>query len=269
MSSWRLIRSGSADGSRNMAVDEALLESCASGAPGFPCIRLYAFSPPCLSLGAHQPWRRSVDLGLCRSRGIEVVRRPTGGKAVLHDREVTYAVVARIGEAPFGTGVRGIYRSVSAALAAAYARLGVTASDGSGERSPGPLAGDPSCFAEPTGHEMAVGPWKVAGSAQVRRRGAFLQHGSLPLEMDADLLAAVTRGAGRERDARPAPDVRGLSRILGRRVEPEELERSILEAVAAELDARLDPGAPTPSEAARAEWLRAHKYLTAAWTLGR
>lgn len=265
MKPWRLIRDGGADGHRNMALDEALLDSCREGGAGFPTLRLYSFQPSCLSLGAFQPWRTSVDLAFCREHGIEVVRRPTGGQAVLHHAEVTYAVVARLGEPPFGTGVRSSYDAISRALLAGIAALGIAARRGAGGPRPA-LPGAAMCFARATEHEIAAGSWKVAGSAQVRRRGAFLQHGSLPLEMNPRMLAGAT-GALRAGEA--PPDLRGLAQVAGRRLGPEDLAGAILRGFGESLGVKLMTGRPTDAEALRAEWLRGHKYLTARWTFRR
>lgn len=126
----------------------------------------------------------------------------------------------------------------------------------------------PACFAGPGDHEISSGIWKLAGSAQVRRRGAFLQHGSLPLAIDAALLSgAVTpegMGAGE-----PVPDLRGLAQVAGREIPAEELASAIRSAFRDALGARLEPGRLTPGEQLRAEQLRGHKYLTTAWTFRR
>jgi lipoate-protein ligase A len=266
---WRLIESPPFDGYRNMALDEALLEACAAGGSGFPVLRLYSFSPACVSLGAFQPWRGAVNPAFCRDRGIDLVRRPTGGRAVLHHRELTYAVVGRIGEDPFGDGVREIYRAISAALLTAFDSLGVRASVTGDAPSDGSFREGAVCFTEPSRHEISAGPYKIAGSAQVRRRGAFLQHGSLPLEMDPDLLAGAMESAARRDGAEPRPDVRGLSQILERRISIPELVAAIRGGFAESLRASFAAGNPAEEERRRAEWLRAHRYLTTAWTRRR
>jgi lipoate-protein ligase A len=249
-----------------MALDESLLESCLSGGRGFPCLRIYSFRPACLSLGAFQPWRGSVDPSFCREHAIEIVRRPTGGQAVLHDEELTYAVIARLGDPPFGTRVRCNYDAISRALSAAFASLGVDAVAGAGASPRAPDDPVAACFARTSGHELASGRWKIAGSAQVRRRGAFLQHGSLPLRMDPLLLAGAT---GTAPGAGAPPDVRGISAIAGREITGSELSDAIVAAFGDALDAELHEAPATTAESVRAEWLRGHKYLTTSWTLRR
>src|SRR2546422_813778 len=110
---WRLLREPPADGAANMARDDALLASALRGAP--PTLRLYAWLRPTLSLGAHQSGE-DANLHACRRLGVDLVRRPTGGGAVLHDAEVTYAVSGRLGEEPFPSSVVGVYEGIAAAL---------------------------------------------------------------------------------------------------------------------------------------------------------
>jgi len=245
-----------------MAADEALLEACAAGEPGFPCLRLYAFRPACLSLGFSQEHSASVDLDFCRERGIDVVRRPTGGLAVLHDDEVTYAVVARLGEGPFGGSVLGLYESVAAALLAGFAKLGIEAAMTCCE--PRPVAkGGPVCFAEPSRHEIASGRSKIAGSALARRRGAFLQHGSIPLTLDMDLLHRAARGGA------PKGGPAGLAAAAGRRLSAVEIVAALREGFEERLGASFDEGSLTAAEREASERLRAFRYLSSAWTLRR
>src|SRR5262249_52892555 len=152
--------------------DEALLESCVASAEGFPAIRLYGFAPACLSLGFSQEFARAVDAPYCRASGIDVVRRPTGGRAVLHDVEVTYSVVARRDAPPFDGSLLEVYDAISLGLLAAFSRLGLSARIASEAASNASPATRTVCFAEPSRHEIVVGGRKVAGSSQTRRRNA-------------------------------------------------------------------------------------------------
>ncbi len=247
-----------------MAIDEALLESCARGACGFPCLRLYAFEPPCLSLGFSQVHAEAADLRFCRNAGIDLVRRPTGGRAVLHEFELTYAVVGRQNEPPFQGGVLAIYRSVARALIAGFRKLGVNAAVSDQASSDGSPRTGVICFAEPARHEIAAGAWKIAGSALARRRGAFLQHGSIPIRLEMDRLAAAT--GHRRPGGAGAPDAAGLDRILHRRIEAGELGRSLVAGFEEALGARMAPGDLSAEERLLSERLRADRYLTAAWT---
>jgi lipoyl(octanoyl) transferase len=156
-----------------MAADLALLDGVVAGAPA--ALRLYRWSRPALSLGRFQP-EGDLDVGACKRRGIQVVRRPTGGRALLHGGDLTYAVAMR---RPTGSGggVDALYRRLAGALIAGLARLGVEATVTRDAGPPGP-----ACFAGGQGADLRVGERKLCGSAQLRRDGAVLQHGALLLE---------------------------------------------------------------------------------------
>jgi lipoate-protein ligase A len=155
-----------------MAADEALLDSVVAGAP--PALRLYRWVPPALSLGRFQP-DDDVDVDACRRLGVEVVRRPTGGQGLLHGADLTYSVVMPRPAGAAG-GVDAVYELLAGALIAGLVRVGVTAAIA---RHDGPAG--PVCFAGQQGADLRVGDRKVCGSAQVRRDGAVLQHGSILL----------------------------------------------------------------------------------------
>jgi hypothetical protein len=164
---------GALAGDVNMERDRALWRTCeADPSPGVR-LRLYGWSPRALSLGFHQP-AAEVDEALLRTSGVQLVRRPTGGAAVLHDDEITYSVTAPLGLPGFGRGVLEIHGAIAAAMRDAFAALGVGVDFGGG--------GQPrefACFAGAGGHEMTVGGRKLVGSALRRGRRGFLQHGSI------------------------------------------------------------------------------------------
>ncbi len=194
-------------GGENMAIDAALLREARGGAA---FLRLYGWSPPCLSFGRNEPARTRYDRTAIERLGLDTVRRPTGGRAVWHEAEVTYAVA---GPATMFGSLREAYIRVHTLLAAALQRLGVTAQ--LAQRASG-RAVDPgggACFAAPVGGEVVVGGRKLVGSAQVREQGAFLQHGSLLLEDSQDVVARVTLGGA------AAAAATSVSAVLGRAVE--------------------------------------------------
>jgi lipoate-protein ligase A len=259
---WRLILDPPADGAWNLAVDEGMLERYASAAaPAGPTLRLYSWRPAALSLGKSQRAEAAHDPAVLRAEGIDLVRRPTGGTAVLHDRERTYAVIGRLGASPFGSGVRETYAQVAAALVQGLLRLGVPGLATAEPAGRARVRPEPACFGSLSAHEISAAGLKLVGSAQLRRRGAFLQHGSLPIEADAALL-------GRAVGAASAPaGCTDLRRALGRPVEPAEVERAIVEGFTAALGARFVRGGLSETEALAATRLRSRKYLSAAWTL--
>jgi lipoate-protein ligase A len=174
-------------GAANMAIDAGLLAEAARTGRAF--LRLYRFDPPCLSLGRNEP-AAHYDRAAIAQRGLDVVRRPTGGRAVWHEYEVTYAVAAPI--ATFG-GLRAAYHAIHTRLAAAIRTLGVTATLAPNAPTARPPVRLSSCFAAPVGGEVLVGGRKVVGSAQVREGRAFLQHGSILLAGSQELVTAVSR----------------------------------------------------------------------------
>jgi lipoate-protein ligase A len=178
-----------------MAVDHALLRAARDGAAA---LRLYCWDPPCLSLGRNEPALERYDRAAIDRLGLATVRRPTGGRAVWHAAEVTYAVA---GPADLFGSLPATYRAIHRMLADALRSLGVDATLAPDAAAVSPSAG--ACFASPAGGEVVVGGRKLVGSAQVRDGGAFLQHGSILLEDGQDVVSRVTRG--------PAPPVLATS----------------------------------------------------------
>jgi lipoate-protein ligase A len=204
-------------GAENMAIDEALLlEADRTGAA---YLRLYRWDPPCLSFGRNEPAAGRYDRAAIERRGIAVVRRPTGGRAVWHEHEVTYAVAAPI--AAFGA-LRHSYRWIHERLAVALRALGIEATLAPDRLTARPPDRPGCCFASPSGGEVLVGGRKVIGSAQVRRRAAFLQHGSILLDGSQDVVNAVSRQPS------AVSDETTLRQILGRPVRFEEVTAAIM-----------------------------------------
>ena len=263
---WRLLREGPSDGAANMARDEALLVSAGRGAP--TTLRFYTWKPAALSLGAHQP-SADADLRACRRRGIDIVRRPTGGGAVLHDQEITYSIAGRMGEAPFPSSVIGVYERISTALVAGLKLLGAPAVASAATRRTRAPA---DCFARASSREILVSGRKLAGSAQVRRGRCFLQHGSILIAFDSSRLAEVLPGGagpgteaermGIGREAGPA----SLSEVLSG-VEVSAILEALLKGFREALGVRIEDGALDGTEAEDAARLRAFKYLDLRWTL--
>jgi lipoate-protein ligase A len=261
---WRLLVTEPLDGALNMAIDEALLEGRIAGTSP-PTVRFFAWAPPAVSLGYGQAVETAVDRAALARLGVALVRRPTGGSAILHegaDREVTYGVVGRAGDVPGGDDVLETYRVIGRGLAAGLARLGVVATLAPPlpARARGPVPA--FCFVRTGAHEIAVGGRKLVGSAQRRQRGAFLQHGSILLAADAGRLRAVFAA-----DPDPLAGMTTLTLVLGRGVTFDEVVAAVAPALADALGAALQPGGLSAEETTRVEALVASKYATAAWTL--
>jgi lipoate-protein ligase A len=247
---WRLIEEGPAAGVRNMAEDIALVE----GDGPLPVLRLFAWERPTLSLGYSQDADAVVDWRAAAAAGIPVVRRPSGGGAVLHDGafEVTYSVVAD--ERALPASVVDAYRVLAQALVAALRELGLVATLAV---EVAPLAERGAvCFETPSRYELLVDGKKTVGSAQWRRHGRVLQHGAIPLRLDPE--RAVAALASRDRAAlarRLAEHAQGLGDAAGRPIAAGEVRRALVAGFAAALGARFEAGGLTPAEEARREEL--------------
>ena len=181
----RLLVSPPGDGATNMAIDEALLRRV--GQHGETLFRVYGWTRPTVSLGRNQPARGCYDLALAERRGIDFVRRPTGGRAILHHREITYSVAAPI--AAFGS-LSESYRAINRLLLEALRALGVSAEEAtSSSRAPVPSLAP--CFDSPVVGELVSDGRKLVGSAQVRDGNAFLQHGSVLVDDDQHVLSEL------------------------------------------------------------------------------
>lgn len=265
---WRLLITLPARGAWNMAVDEACLEAVGRG-DARPTLRLYAWEPPCLSLGYAQPFA-DVDVVRLKALGWDVVRRPTGGRAILHTDELTYSVVAPPDEPIMAGALLESYNRLAAALMYAMQNLGLAVE--MKEAVPGRPANASGavCFEVPSAYEITVGGKKLIGSAQARRREGVLQHGSLPLTGD---LARITQALSfPDESARQHARERLLARAatvetaLGRQVAWDTAAQAFVRAFETVLGLSLEPEALSPSELERAEELVREKYVHPSWT---
>lgn len=182
---WRLLLTPPASGAENMALDEALMDRARQS--GEWVLRVYSWSTPTISLGRNQSARGRYDLDRVRRLGLDIVRRPTGGRAILHDREITYSVTAPVRDAG---DLRESYDRINGLLLAGLRRLGVEAA----VAAPSHRAATPTvapCFDEPAAGELTLAGRKLAGSAQWRSDEALLQHGSILIADDQSLLARL------------------------------------------------------------------------------
>ena len=178
-----------------MAIDAALLDEVDKTDDPKTVVRFYSWIRPTISLGRNQKVEKAVDVDYCREAGIDIVHRPTGGRAVLHDDELTYAIISN-DAATFGDTIYGNYKAVSEALCVGFNRIGVQAILAPDTRKPQANGdSDPPCFVSTSRYELMVDGRKIAGSAQRRIRRSFLQHGSLPITLNREVLAKATRMA--------------------------------------------------------------------------
>jgi len=232
---WRLIIDGPVPGAMNMALDRAVLAGRSAGSSP-PTLRLYRWELPTVSLGHFQAVEQ-VDLEACARRGFDVVRRPTGGRGVLHDDELTYSIVASTDDG-VPRGVAASYRHLSAALAAAYVRLGVSAQVTARSRGE---EGAGACYLHSTQADLSLGAAKLSGSAQVWKDDAVLQHGCFVVSRDVDAEAEVFR-LDETRRAALGKTTATLSGALGRSPSVDAIAGAVVEAVERTLGVRLVPG---------------------------
>ena len=262
MNTWRLLSTAPARGAWNMAVDEAILQAVGSG-DSLPTLRLYAWEPACLSLGYAQPLT-DVDLPRLQKNGWEVVRRPTGGRAVLHTDELTYAVIAPPNEPRVAGTVLESYHRLAQALVQALDLLSMQVEVNENAAAVPQKNPNPVCFEVPSTYEITIGGKKLVGSAQARRKEGVLQHGSLPLRGDLRRILQVLTFPDEESRSRAAD--RLLSRAttveaaLGREVSWDEAARAIITAFGSVLNLELQPGELTHAEKIRTEELVRIKY---------
>lgn len=269
MTLWRLLLTPPARGAWNMAVDESILEHIGRG-ESLPTLRLYAWTPACLSLGHAQPFS-DVDVTRLKARGWEVVRRPTGGRAILHTDELTYSVIAPNDEPRVEGSVLESYNRLAQALLLAVKRLNIPvemkehAGHASSVTQPNPV-----CFEVPSTYEITVNGKKLIGSAQARKKQGVLQHGSLPLTGDLSRICQVL--AFENESARENAAKRLLERAatvesaLGREVGWESAAQAFVGAFEAQLGLRFERGELSESESKRAEELVKEKYDHPSWT---
>jgi lipoate-protein ligase A len=219
---WHLILDGTNPAAYNMAVDEALLQEATSVWTALTYLRFFQWARPTLSLGFSQKSARVVDFAFCRERGIELVRRITGGKAVLHHHELTYSIVSNDARFFPLDDIGETYRRIALALVLGFRHLGIETSLAGEVNSRGQMPRSPAtsaCFALSNHHEILCSGRKLVGSAQRRTKTAFLQHGSILLDFDPDLLAGALGPCSADLGAQVA----SLTACLGRRPEPDEL----------------------------------------------
>jgi lipoate-protein ligase A len=271
MDTWRLLVTPPAHGAWNMAVDEAVLEFAGRG-DSLPTLRLYAWEPPCLSLGYAQPFS-DVDLPRLQARGWELVRRPTGGRAVLHTDELTYSVMGPLDEPHLAGSLLETYNRLAQALVEALHLIVLPVEIQERVTGPGTKNTSPVCFEVPSTYEITVDGKKLVGSAQARRKDGILQHGSLPLS--GDLARIVQVLAFPDEQARSRAAARLLERAttvesaLGHPVSWQEAAQAFESAFRSVLRLDLQPIELSPKESARAEVLVSRKYGHPDWTRGR
>jgi lipoate-protein ligase A len=256
---FRLLKTGFHTGFYNMGLDEALLETVAQEA-SLPALRLYGWKPETVSIGYFQSLDDEVDVEACRRRGADIVRRVSGGGAVFHHAELTYSIIMPITHPLAGRNIRESYGILCSGIIRGLGLLGIAAR-----------------FAPVNDILAEASSQKVSGNAQTRRMGCVLQHGTILLDLDADLmfellkvpLVKIQDKAALIRDVKER--VTSLKAILGRTVSYEEAESAVAEGFRQALSLRFPahPEAPSETEERRAQDLGVSKFASSEWLYKR
>lgn len=264
---WRLLITPPAPGAWNMAVDEAILTAIGQRLVP-PTLRLYAWQPPCLSLGYAQP-STDVDPRRLAERGWQLVRRPTGGRAILHTDELTYSVIGPLNEPRLAGSVLESYRCLASALLHALRRSGIPAESHAAPAAVESSLKGPVCFEIPSNYEITVGGKKLIGSAQARRKEGLLQHGTFPLTGDLTRITQVlvfSDEAARQKAAtRLVARATTAELVLKATFSWEMAAEAFIASFQEVLNLELLPGDLLPQEIKRAEQLVDEKFNHPSW----
>lgn len=276
MEKWRYLVTEAMSPEMNMAVDEAILQLHAEGKVP-PTVRFYTWNPATLSIGYFQKALKEINLEEVHKHGLGFVRRPTGGRAVLHDKELTYSVIVSEQHPKMPSSVTEAYKIISMGLLHGFQNLGLKAemvslaSEEEKEKYSSP--GSSACFDSPSWYELVVEGKKVAGSAQTRQKGVILQHGSILLDMDVELLFSLLNFSSDRLKQRMMESFRQkavtINEVSPRAISLQEAIDAFGCGFASGLDVELVPGELTEEELALAKELAQTRYGTEEWNLRR
>jgi len=280
---WRLIKDGYHNGFMNMAIDEAIMIAHREGLVS-PTIRFYQWSPPAVSLGYFQDLKKEIDIDACQDMGIDIVRRPTGGKAVLHDKELTYSFVIKEDHPLVNDSILETYKKISRGIIKGLSYLGVKAAlvpvreklkNDSLNKGKNSKILHPDiksiCFSVPSQYEVQVDGKKILGSAQVRKGGIVLQHGSLLIKLEKDKLFSVFNFPSvqvREK-LKSRLNATSLEEILKKKIGFSELSEVLPRGFEEEFGVKLVEGKLTEQEEKVSIDLFENKYSTYEWNYER
>lgn len=273
---WRFIDSGNGSAAFNMALDEALLNWQSKGEIP-PVIRFYGWNPATLSIGYFQKAEKEINLEAVKNLGLGFVRRPTGGRGVLHEHELTYSVIVSESHPKMPQSVTEAYRVISEGILKGFHQLGLdayfavpkTVEEREALKSPHSAV----CFDAPSWYELVVEGRKVAGSAQTRQKGVILQHGSILLDLDEDKLFSLFKYPNdrvRERMQRAFKNKAvAINDISPRRITLEEAKTAFQKGFAEGLDIHLEPYELTEAELEVVHRIAKERYESEEWNFMR
>ncbi|MEC1523001.1 biotin/lipoate A/B protein ligase family protein [Neobacillus niacini] len=273
---WRFIDSGNCSPSFNMALDEALLDWHSEGKIP-PVIRFYGWEPATLSIGYFQKVEKEIDLEAVKAHGLGFVRRPTGGRGVLHEHELTYSVIVSENHPEMPKTVTEAYRVISEGILKGFHQLGLEAyfavPKTDEERSALKNPRSAVCFDAPSWYELVVEGRKVAGSAQTRQKGVILQHGSILLDLDEDKLFSLfkypsERVKDRMKSAFKSKAV-AINEISSRKITLDEAKEAFYKGFAEGLNIELQSYQLTDEELAYVNRIAKERYESDEWNFKR
>lgn len=271
---WRVVNSGINHAAMNMAIDEAIMVAHSLGEVS-PTLRFYGWQPAAVSLGYFQREATAIDRSECERLGIDIVRRLTGGRAVLHEAELTYSIVVQEREPFIPPTISASYRFFSKGLLAGLKHLGIHAQMNmprevySQSHEPRHSSSSSACFDAPSHYEITYEGRKLVGSAQVRRQGVILQHGSILLAFSPERMAAVLGFHSPEKKQRMIEILTrratSLEEIVGRSIGWQEVYDAMLETFGSAVGVDLKQGCLTEKEVETSKQLAASKYNQSSW----
>lgn len=266
---WRFLNTGPCDAASNMAIDEALLLTHEAGVTP-PILRVYAWDTPTISVGYAQKTDQEINLSACRQHGVGIIRRPTGGRAVLHDQEVTYSLILPTTLFQGTDTLTEHYRRIGLALTAALQQVGLPVQLARGRRrqSAARLPASPACFSALARYEISAAGKKIVGSAQKRLRNSLLQHGSIPLELDRRRLFQCLRTTSAYQAdliQEAYATMTAINEIALSPISPSAIHHALQNELAAAFDIEFIHDTLQAAEQRLATELRTTKYATRTW----
>jgi len=245
---WRLLNYQRYNAFENMAIDEAIFRETIKDKKK-PTIRFYGWHPAAVSIGYFQDPQKELNIEKCGNMGVDIVRRLTGGKAVFHDDEITYSVIAGVGEKSFPADILGTYKVISDCLVQGLAYLGIKANLAKACRSMKNMELESCCFAIPSRNELLVAGRKICGSAQMKTKDGFLQHGSLLLTFNpVKALSVILPFSTPEHLAKLSKTVAAINEGISDPIETKEICDSLKRGFADALGVQIIEEPLTPSE---------------------
>ena len=272
MKQWYFIHSGPCSPSFNMAMDEALLKWHSEKLIP-PVIRFYEWEPATLSIGYFQQVHKDIDVDEVRRQGLGFVRRPTGGRAVLHEHELTYSIIVEEDYPNMPQSVTEAYRVLSEGLLLGFRNLGLDAyfsvPDTAEKKEDLKKPKSAVCFDAPSWYELVVEGRKVAGSAQTRQKGVILQHGAILLDMDEEKLLSLFKFAdeeAREKMRQKLPEKAvAMNRLVDKPFTIKQCVGAFKSGFQDSLEIELIPYELTGEQLAYIEQLEKEKYANDDW----